>query len=154
MSKFLIGNIKGPKGDKGEQGAVGPKGEQGLQGPIGPAGGVNSVNKKTGDVTIEDALGYTPEPQHKQKEVTLSAQSWTGDKFPFLYDITLEGVGKDQFVLVTTPPGLTLDDIKAFSDACITGKEQVDNKITLQAVNKPTMDLKILIEIGGVVTNG
>lgn len=52
MSKFLIGNIKGPKGDKGEQGATGPEGKQGIQGPVGPAGGVNSVNGMTGDVEI------------------------------------------------------------------------------------------------------
>lgn len=60
MSKVLIGNIKGPKGDTGNTGATGPKGDQGIQGPTGPAGGVNSVNGKKGDVTIADALGYTP----------------------------------------------------------------------------------------------
>ncbi len=60
MSRIKIGNIKGPKGDRGETGAVGPKGEQGIQGPVGPAGGVTSVNGKTGDVDIADALGYTP----------------------------------------------------------------------------------------------
>lgn len=143
MSKFKIGNIKGPKGDRGETGAVGPKGEQGIQGPAGPAGGVNSVNGMKGDVDLK----------LKQKTMNLEVGSWKENGGIWLYDIELPGVLQNQDVSVEAPPGLTENIINAFAEATVTGKEQLDEKIVLQAFNKPTIELPIVIKIGGVVEN-
>lgn len=38
MTRYLIGNIKGPKGETGEQGPQGPKGATGATGATGPQG--------------------------------------------------------------------------------------------------------------------
>lgn len=143
MSKFLVGNIKGPKGDKGEQGATGPKGEQGIQGPVGPAGGVTSVNGKTGDVIIKP----------KQITKTLAPGEWTSEQSPYLYTIPIPDLTENQLVYVHNAMGLSQTQIEAFADACITGKEQTVGQIVLQAVKKPSVELPIVIEVGGEVIN-
>lgn len=160
--QYLAQGVVGAKGDKGEPGA---KGEQGVS--ITDArieDGVLHISLSDGnDVTagsiaitkdaVVDALAYTPEPQRKKMEVTLELETWKETGGIWLYDIDLQDVSKNQHVLVTAPPGLTADQINAFADATITGNKQIDNQITLQAMNKPTMELPIVIEIGGVVEN-
>ena len=126
--------------------------------PTGPPAddGDNWRYLARGTATKEDvvtALGYTPDAQPQKKEVTLLPAQWTGESFPYLYTIPLPDTTATQRIYATAAPGLTEPQINAFAEACITGKEQTDGQIVLQAVHKPSVELPIVIEIGGVVAD-
>ena len=90
----------------------------------------------------------------KQMSMELAVDGWKNATSPYIYDIQIPGLTANQLVYVHNKMALTQAEIEAFADACITGKEQIAGKITLQAVNKPTIKLPIVIEIGGEPTNG
>lgn len=167
----------GPQGQTGPQGDEGPQGKQGEQGVsitgahIGENGHLMIELSEGGDVDageiplnkegIVEALGYTPAEQPKQITQTLLMNSWTGTQTPYSYTIEIPGLTVKQFAYVTADfSGKELteipDLIDAFANACIRApkEQQVDNKIILQAANKPTTDLPIVIIIGGELING
>lgn len=98
---------------------------------------------------IVKSLGYTPEAPLKKMEQELVAGNWKGESFPYTYEIQIPGLTATQYVYVHSGEDLTLDQIEAFSDACITGKKQEAGKITLKAVEKPGINLPVMIELGG-----
>lgn len=174
-AKILGGDIKLPEPITREERYLNAIAEQGTGGGGGGGGG----ETYTLPVASEDVLGGVKcpakteaetEPVHidgqgylfvksgdvtqsKKMDVILEPEQWTGEEPQYLYEIDLPDTTADQSVRVTAAVGLTEVQINAFADAVITGKEQTDNKIVLQAVNKPNTELPIVIEIGGVVTN-
>lgn len=87
----------------------------------------------------------------KQMTMDLEPAKWSGSS-PYTYDIPITNLTVNQLVYVHNKMALSQAEIDAFADACITGKEQIAGKIVLQAVNKPTIKLPIVIEIGGEPT--
>lgn len=95
---------------------------------------------------------WTPAPQDvllkpKHLKHTMTASKWTGSAFPYLYALDISGLTTEQNVYVTADMPLSQDQINAFSNSCITGYKQEANKITLQAIRKPTINLPIVIDI-------
>lgn len=109
---------------------------------VGKPGGVPSLGED-GVVPAEQL------PKPKVIEQTLTADGWTGEQFPYLYTVDVPDLTETQMVYVSNAEKLTEDEIKAFADACITGHHQETGKVVLQAVTKPTTELRIVIEIGG-----
>lgn len=120
--------------------------------------GLEKVENKTAEEILQGmtgekiaaALGYKPIAPLKRIEKTLEAGSWQGDQFPYTYTIEISEVQTEtQLVYVHGPEKPTMEQIEAFSSACITGDHQETGKIVLQAVEKPATNLPIVIEIGG-----
>ena len=142
-SQDTLGGVKGPAKTEAETEPVHID-EQG-----------NLFVKPGDEVTkdsIAEALGFTP-VQTAKMDYTLDPDQWSGEAFPYTYTIPLPDTTATQRIYATAAPGLTEAQINAFAEACITGKEQTDGQIVLQAVHKPTVELPIVIEIGGVVAD-
>lgn len=95
----------------------------------------------------------------KQITQSLVVGTWQGSASPYTYTINISGLTATQLVYVSANfTGKNATEVQklidAFADACITAKEQKAGSIVLQAVNKPTMDLPVVIEVGGEPTNG
>lgn len=154
----------GMKGETGEQGDQGVKGDPGVsvtgaeireghlyitlsEGEESDAGEIVITKEE-----IINSLAYTPEKQHTVQTGELTAASWTGDKSPYTYTLEISDLTATQTVYISAGNNLTEAQINAFTDACISGQTQSEGQVTLQAINKPTENLPIIIELGGEPT--
>lgn len=112
--------------------------------------GSNTDGSMTQKVITDSLNGKSP--LFKQKTMNLTTNGWTGTARPYLYEIPIEGLTVNQLVFIHNAANLTVAQVQAFADSCITANKQEAGKITLQAENKPTIELPIVIEIGGNVT--
>jgi len=132
---------QGPQGEKGADGATGPqgpqgeKGETGAVGPAGPAGSDANVTAEN----IKSALGYTPADEDEVRQLSAEIEQLqsgstdgasvvhnaVGTTFPPSQrpaDAAFDGYDIDIY-------NSTADDIHAYIDAVVNGKETVTKEI-------------------------
>lgn len=146
-------NLKGEKGEQGEKGLKGDTGAQGIQGEKG-ATGERGPQGERGLQGEKGEKGDTGElPKVRQIEMNLEVANWKSQSgfFPYYYDITVTNLSATQLVYISAKMDLTQQQFEAFADSGITAKSQAANKITLQALSKPTVALPIVIDICGEV---
>jgi hypothetical protein len=80
-------------------------------------------------------------------ETTLTASNWTGTTSPYLYTLTVSCTATQE-VDVYPATGESVELHKSVSASKISAYSQSENTIVLQAINKPTVDIPIVIEIG------
>jgi hypothetical protein len=88
-------------------------------------------------------------PRPTQTAVTLSAASWVGTAAPYTYTISSVTCTATQIVSVYGAMGLTTEQVKAMAKSMITGSSQAVNSIVLEAQSLPTIDLPVIVEVGG-----
>ena len=88
-------------------------------------------------------------PRPTQTAVTLSAASWVGTAPPYTYTISSVTCTATQSIVVYPAMNQTSAVIKDMAGAMITAQSQAANSIVLQAQKKPTVDIPIIIEVGG-----
>lgn len=111
---------------------------------VGKPGGVASLDE-TGKVPEAQIPGFEP------KSFTLSAEEWSGLEAPYLYAIPLEGVNANRLVLAAPASGLSAAEKTAFMSAVISEHDQQDGQVTLEAMNKPEINLPIVLLVGGQI---
>lgn len=146
-----VGKVQGVKGEAEEEFRDGEvtikKSDIGLgkvedKSPSEILGGMTSGNVTT-------ALGFTPEHQFKAHQTTLLQTGWQNNDFPYTYTIEVEGLTANQLVIVDSGGGLDKAQMEGYVDAIIDKQSQEDGKVILQAVNKPQVDLPVVLLIGG-----
>lgn len=120
----------------------------------------DAVAAKNGIETARDAAVAAQKAAEKAKadvealkyrkvETTIQPTEWTGSASPYTATITVPNLTATQLVFVHNAMNLTAAQITAFADAGITAGTQTAGQITLKAVNKPTVALPVVIEMGG-----
>jgi hypothetical protein len=80
--------------------------------------------------------------------LTLSSASWIGTSAPYKYTITSVTCTATQLVDVYPQSGLSASVLRNIGKSMISPYSQAANSIVLQALNKPTVDIPIVIEVG------
>lgn len=88
-------------------------------------------------------------PRPTQTAVTLAAASWVGTAAPYTYTISSVTCTATQIVSVYAAMGLTTEQVKAMAKVMITASSQSANSIVLEAQSLPTIDLPVIVEVGG-----
>lgn len=83
-----------------------------------------------------------------QHPVTLLATSWTGESSPYTCTIKLEEITADNTITLVPAEDITAEQYTALQSAQIADAEQTAGTLTLQAKNKPAIDIPILVLIG------
>lgn len=120
----------------------------------------DAVAAKNGIETARDAAVAAQKAAEKAKadvealkyrkvEHTINVADWQGSASPYTATISVPNLTATQLVFVHNAMNLTAAQITAFADAGITAGAQAAGQITLKAVNKPTVALPIVIEMGG-----
>ena len=82
--------------------------------------------------------------------LTIPASGWAGSSAPFTNTITATGVTENNWLELTTPAGITGDEIEALANADIRQIGQGTDSMTFYAHgDKPTIDVPITIIIRG-----
>ena len=113
-----------------------------------------SLSSHTSDTTVhvtaeERTAWNNKAPRPTQTAVTLSAASWVGTSAPYTYTISSVTCTATQIVSVYGAMGLTTEQVKAMAKSMITGSSQAVNSIVLEAQSLPTIDLPVIVEVGG-----
>lgn len=120
------------------------KGIEGLAG--------NLTTKESGKYALDAAMGELLERKKAdrttQHPVTLLATSWTGESSPYTYTIELEEITADNTITLVPADDITAEQYTALQSAQIADAEQTAGTLTLQAKNKPAIDIPILVLIG------
>lgn len=85
-------------------------------------------------------------------QVVLSSTNWVGEKAPYSYAITIEGMNetKDWIITNSVTPLMTAEEKEAFGIANIVCGTQTTDTVNLIAYGeKPEIDINILLIIGG-----
>lgn len=106
-----------------------------------------STNPVQNKAVMQSLSSKAPRPT--QTAVTLSAASWVGTSAPYTYTISSVTCTATQIVSVYGAMGLTTEQVKAMAKSMITGSSQAVNSIVLEAQSLPTIDLPVIVEVGG-----
>lgn len=85
-------------------------------------------------------------------QVVLSSTNWVGEKAPYSYAITIEGMNetKDWIITNSVTPLMTAEEKEAFGIANIVCGTQTTDTVNLIAYGeKPEIDINILLIVGG-----
>ena len=85
-------------------------------------------------------------------QVVLSSTNWVGEKAPYSYAITIEGMNetKDWIITNSVTPLMTAEEKEAFGIANIVCGTQTTDTVNLIAYGeKPEIDISILLIVGG-----
>lgn len=85
-------------------------------------------------------------------QVVLSSTNWVGEKAPYSYAITIEGMNetKDWIITNSVTPLMTAEEKEAFGIANIVCGTQTTDTVNLVAYGeKPEIDINILLIVGG-----
>ena len=85
-------------------------------------------------------------------QVVLSSTNWVGEKAPYSYAITIEGMNetKDWIITNSVTPLMTAEEKEAFGIANIVCSTQTTDTVNLVAYGeKPEIDINILLIVGG-----
>lgn len=82
--------------------------------------------------------------------LTIPASGWAGSSAPFTNTITATGVTETNWLELTTPAGITADQIEALASANIKQIGQANDSLTFYAHgDKPAIDMPITVIIRG-----
>ena len=85
-------------------------------------------------------------------QIVLSSTNWVGEKAPYSYAITIEGMNKTKDWIITNSvePLMTAEEKEAFGIANIVCGTQTTDTVNLVAYGeKPEIDINILLIVGG-----
>ena len=100
-------------------------------------------------VKIDTALGQKAD-KSTNMELTLSAQSWSGEEAPYLQTITVEGLTDDLNGFASISKGATTEQVTAVLSAALSIYGQENDQLTIAANRiKPTVDLPVCIVLFG-----
>lgn len=106
-----------------------------------------STNPVQNKAVMQSLSSKAPRPT--QTAVTLAAASWVGTAAPYTYTISSVTCTATQIVSVYAAMGLTTEQVKAMAKVMITASSQSANSIVLEAQSLPTIDLPVIVEVGG-----
>ncbi|MSS64609.1 hypothetical protein [Velocimicrobium porci] len=112
----------------------------------------NLTTKESGKYALDASMGELLERKKAdrttQHPVILLATNWTGESAPYTYTIELEEVTADNTITLVPAEDITAEQYTALQSAQIADAEQTAGTLTLQAKNKPAIDIPILVLIG------